>query len=188
MLKCDKHEALIMRYFDGDLDGQERKELDQHLDSCPTCRLLSSQLSGILETLENAKPPEPEPHLERLVMDRIMSLTVQPNINEQYRSVRLIYGTSAGIAALLLWATSLIIQDGDLMDLILAGRNYLDLLAGFILDLQIAYQIAAGLFPSEIVSLFFRIQFVFVLATFTVIFVVARTAFGRSTGEYRDVS
>ncbi len=103
MLKCDKYEALIMRYFDHDFSGNEREKLDQHLDSCSSCRLLFSQLSGILNTLESAKAAEPEPDLERLVMDRIMSLPAQPDNNEQYRPVKLIYGTFAGVVALLLW-------------------------------------------------------------------------------------
>ena len=96
-------------------------------------------------------------------MEQVMLLPVQPDNNEQYRPVRLIYGTFAGIVALLLWIISLTIQDRGLMDLIQAGRSYLDVLSGFMVDLQIVYQIVAGLFPSEIFSLFLSIQFIFIV-------------------------
>ena len=188
MLKCDKHEALIMRYFDGDLDGQERKELDQHLDSCPSCSLLFSQLNGILDTLENTKPAEPELHLERVVMDRIMSLPAQPCNNEQYRSVRLVYGSFAGIIAMLLWTISLIVQDSGFPDLIQVGRDYLDMFSGFMVDLQILYQIVAGFFPSEMFSLVLTIQFIFITSVLMLAFVAMKIAFNGSTGEHPDVS
>ncbi len=80
------------------------------------------------------------------------------------------------------------VQDWGLMDLILTGRNYLDMLSSFMVDLQIVYQIVAGLFPSEIFSLCLRIQFVFIVAMFMLAFVAMKTAFSRSAGEYRDVS
>ena len=188
MLKCGRYEDLVMRYFDNDLSGQERKKLDQHLDACSSCRLLLSQLSGILNTLENTESPKPGPDLERLVMEQVMLLPVQLDNNEEYRPVRLIYGTFAGIVASLLWIISLTIQDWDLMDLILAGRSYLDVLSGFMVDMQIVYQIVAGLFPSEMFSLFLSIQFIFIITMFMLAFVVVRTVFGGSTGEYRDVS
>ena len=82
MLKCGRYEDLVMRYFDNDLSGQERKKLDQHLDACSSCRLLLSQLSGILNTLENTESPKPGPDLERLVMEQVMLLPVQLDNNE----------------------------------------------------------------------------------------------------------
>jgi len=188
MLKCDKYEALIMRYFDLDFNGNEREKLDQHLDSCSNCRLLFSQLRGILNILENTKAAEPEPHLERLVMDRIMSLPAQPDNKEQYRSAKLVYGLLAGIIAMLLWIISLIVQDSGFQDIIEAGRNYLDVFSGFIVDLQIVYQIAAGLFPSEMFSLVLTIQFISIAAILMLAFLVMKTAFNGSTGGHPDVS
>jgi predicted anti-sigma-YlaC factor YlaD len=188
MLKCDKYEALIMRYFDHDFSGNEGEKLDKHLDSCPKCRLLFSQLSGILNTLENTKAAEPEPHLERLVMDRIMSLPAQPNKTEQYRPVKLIYGTSAGIVALLLLVISLVVQDSGFPALILMGRYYLDLFSSFVIDLQIAYQIIAGLFPSEMFSLVITIQSIFIASVLMLAFVAMKTAFNGPAGGHPDVS
>ena len=188
MLKCEKYEALIMRYFDHDLSGHKREKLDRHLNSCPDCRLLFSQLSGILDTLEKTEPPAPEPHLERLVMDRIMSLPAQPCNNEQYRSVRLVYGSFAGIIALLLWVVSLVVQDSGFPDLIQVGRDYLEMFSGFMVDLQILYQIVAGFFPSEMFSLVLTIQFIFITSVLMLAFVAMKIAFNGSTGEHPDVS
>jgi hypothetical protein len=188
MLKCNRYEDLIMRYFDHDLSRPELEKLNQHLDSCSNCRLLFSQLGGILGTLENTVPAEPEPHIERLVMEQIMLIPAKQGNKELYRSVRQVYGTLAGIIAFLVWITSLTIQDWSLTDLILAARNYLDVLFGYIVDLQIVYQIVAGLFPSEIISLLFRIQFIFIIGIFMLVFLAMRTAPGRPTGANRDVS
>jgi len=188
MLKCEKYEALIMRYFDHDLSGNEQKKLDQHLDSCPSCSLLFSQLNGILDTLENTKPAEPELHLERVVMDRIMSLPAQPCNNEQYRSVRLVYGSFAGIIALLLWVVSLVVQDSGFPDLIQVGRDYLEMFSGFMVDLQILYQIVAGFFPSEMFSLVLTIQFIFIASVVMLAFVAMKIAFNGSTGGHPNVS
>jgi hypothetical protein len=188
MLNCDKYEALIMRYSDHDLGGHEQEELDQHLGSCSNCRLLFSQLSGILDTLENTKPPEPEPHLEKLVMDQIMRSPVKPVNNGQYKSVKLIYGLFAGIAALFLWTISLTVQDSGFSGLILAGRLHLDALSGFMLDLEIIYRIVASLFPSEISSLFLGVQFIFILAAFMLSLAALRAVFSGQTGGHLDVS
>lgn len=188
MLKCEKCENLIMRYFDHDLSGREQEKLDQHLDSCSKCRLLFSQLSGILGTLEKTVPPGPESHLERLVMDRIMSLPDRPDTNEQHISAKLVYGSFAGITAMLLWTISLIVQDSGFPDPIQAGRHYLDVFAGFIVDLQIVYQIVAGLFPSEIFSLVLTIQFIFIASVLMLAFVAMKTVFNGSTGRHPDVS
>jgi hypothetical protein len=188
MLKCDRYENLIMRCLDHDLCGQERKDLDRHLGSCSNCRLLFSQLNGIVDTLENAKPPELKPHLEQLVMDRIMSLPAHPHNNGQHRLARLAYGSLAGIVALFLSVIGLAIQDGGYTELILAGRHYLEVFSDIVLDLQIAYQIAAGLFPSELLSLFLGVQFVSIFAVFMLALVTLKTVFGGQTRGHLDVS
>jgi hypothetical protein len=187
MLKCEKYEALIMRYFDRDLSGNKQKRLDRHLDSCSKCRLLFSQLIRIMDTLENTKPVEPEPHLERLVMDRIMLLPAEPDNYNQYSLSTLFYGSAAGIAAVLLWVIYLIFQDSGLPGLIQTGGQYLDVFSGFVADLQIAYQILAGLFPSEVFSLVLTIQFIFITSVLMLALVAMKTAFNRPTGGHPDV-
>jgi predicted anti-sigma-YlaC factor YlaD len=187
MLKCEKYEVLIMRYFDRDLSGSKQKKLDRHLDSCSECRLLFSQLSGIMDTLENAKPAEPEPHLERLVMDRIMSLPAETDNDNQYSLTALFYGAAAGIAAVVLWAISLIVQDGGLPGLIEVGKQCLDVFSDFMAGLQIVYQIVAGLFPSEVFLLVLTIQFIFIASVLMLAFVAMKTAFNGPTGGHPDV-
>jgi predicted anti-sigma-YlaC factor YlaD len=187
MLKCEKYKTLIMRYFDRDLSGSRQKKLDRHLDSCSECRLLFSQLSGIMDTLENTKPVEPEAYLERLVMDRIMLLPAEADNNNQYSLTTLFYGSAAGIAAVLLWVISLIVQDSGLSDLIQTGKQYLDVFSGYIADLQIVYQIVAGLFPSEVFSLVLIIQFIFITSVLMLAFVAMKTAFNGPTGGHPDV-
>ncbi len=187
MLKCDEYEALIMRYFDRDLSGSKQKKLDRHLDSCSECRLLFSQLSVIMDTLENTKPVEPEPHLERLVMDRVMTLPAEPNIDNQHSLTPLFYGSAAGIAAVVLLVISLIVQESGLPGLIQAGKEYLDVFSGFVVDLQIVYQIAAGLFPWEIFSLVLIIQFILIASVLMLAFVAMKTVFNGPPGGYPDV-
>lgn len=187
MLNCSKYENLLMRYFDHDLKEREQKKLNEHLDSCPDCRLLFSQLSGILNTLENAKPAEPEPDLQRLVMDRVMALPPQAE-NNQYRLIGVAYGLLAGVVALILLISGITIQESGFSDIILAARQYLDMISIFVMDMQIAYQIVAGMFPSEIYSLFLSIQFIFIASILMIALVAVRRTYSRQAGGHPDVS
>jgi hypothetical protein len=182
MTKCDRYQGLLMGYFDHEADGPEREVLDRHLDSCSHCRALRDDLTGILKTLENGVPPEPEPYLETLVLDRVMSLPVQRE-GDRNRSLKVVYGTLGGLAALLSLGLVLSVEDIGYRDLLLAGRDYLYWSTAIIVDLQIAYELVSGLFPVDIYALFREVQVASMLAVLMSLVVAVKVAFSRFTAK-----
>lgn len=57
---CRRAEELLSLYLDGELGTEEKKALDAHLESCPSCALLLSALEETREALVGF--PELEPH------------------------------------------------------------------------------------------------------------------------------
>jgi predicted anti-sigma-YlaC factor YlaD len=184
-MKCDRYHSLLMQHFDRKLEGPQRELLDRHLLSCPRCRALRDDLVGILGTLENVAPMEPEPQLEGLVLGRIMSL---PNQGDRGRktSQSVVYGTLAGLAALLFLTVGLSVQNMGYLDLLLAGRDYVYWFSMVLVVLQTAYGIASGLLPVDLSAAFREIQTVSVLAMLMLVIMTVRAVFARLTGENPD--
>jgi hypothetical protein len=185
-MKCDRYHNLLMRHFDRKLEGPQAESLDRHLLSCPRCRALRDDLVGILDTLENVAPVEPEPELEGLVLGRVMSLPAQPDRGHK-TSRRVIYGTLAGLAALLFLTVGLSIQNMGYLDLLLAGRDYVYWSSMVLVGLQTAFGIASGLLPVDLSEAFREIQTVSVVAMLMLVTVAVKAAFGRLTGENPDM-
>jgi hypothetical protein len=148
---------------------------------------LSEDLTGILNTLEYAVPVEPEPDLERLALNRVMSLPAQP-AGDRNALLKVLYGTLAGWAALLLLVLGLSLQNMDYLDLLLAGSDYVNWFSSLLVNLQIAYGIVSGLFPADVSAAFREIQAISVLAMVMLVLVAVKTAFVRLTGDNPDMS
>jgi len=185
-MKCKQYHNLLMQHFDRTLVGPQRESLDQHLLSCPRCRALHDDLVGILSTLENVAPAEPEPELEGLVLSRVMSLPAQPD-RVRKTSPRVVYGALAGLAALLFLVLGLSVQNMGYLDLLLAGRDYVYWSSMVLVVLQTAYGIASGLLPVDLSAAFREIQTVSVLAMLMLALVAVKAAFARLTGENPDM-
>jgi hypothetical protein len=66
-MNCKKFEKWILRAFDGRLKDDEKKELEEHLQSCPLCSATQEEYRVILNTLKTKDFPEPKPYFwERL--------------------------------------------------------------------------------------------------------------------------
>ncbi len=66
-MNCKKFEKWILRAFDGRLSDDEKKELEEHLHSCPLCSATQEEYRVILNTLKAKDFPEPKPYFwERL--------------------------------------------------------------------------------------------------------------------------
>jgi hypothetical protein len=182
MTKCHRYYGLLMGYFDHEIDGPEREALDRHLDSCSHCRAMRDDLAGILKTLEDGVPPEPEPYLETLVLNRVMSLPVQ-RVGDRNRLLKAVYGALGGLAALLFLGLVLSFQDMGYPELLQAGRDYLYWSTAIIVDLQIAYGLVSGLFPLDMYAVFDEVQVASILAVLMSVIVAVKVAFGRFTAE-----
>jgi hypothetical protein len=63
-MDCKKCEKSILRALDGRITAQEKKELDEHLQSCSFCSTTQEEYRVILNTLKERDFPEPKPHFE----------------------------------------------------------------------------------------------------------------------------
>ncbi len=80
-MNCKKFEKRILRAFDGRLIDDEKKELEEHLQSCPLCSATQEEYRVILNTLKAKDFPEPKPYFwERLQAKLEKSKKVEPGV------------------------------------------------------------------------------------------------------------
>ncbi|MGD2245297.1 MAG: hypothetical protein PVI11_01990 [Candidatus Aminicenantes bacterium] len=78
-MNCKKFEKRILRAFDERLRDDEKKELEEHLHSCPLCSATQEEYRAILNTLKTKDFPEPKPYFwERLQSKLEKSKKVEP--------------------------------------------------------------------------------------------------------------
>ncbi len=78
-MNCKKFEKWILRAFDGRLKNDKKKELEEHLRSCPHCSATQEEYRAILNTLKARDFPEPKPYFwERLQSKLEESKKVEP--------------------------------------------------------------------------------------------------------------
>ncbi len=66
-MNCKKFERLLSRSLDGFLKAGEREKLDEHIESCPSCRRMKEDYELIFDSLREKEFPEPQPYFwERL--------------------------------------------------------------------------------------------------------------------------
>ena len=71
MDRCERYTDLISARLDGELTGEEERELEAHLACCPACRALESQLAAIHTAFPQVEEiPAPEGFAQG-VMERI---------------------------------------------------------------------------------------------------------------------
>jgi hypothetical protein len=184
MVKCDRYENLLMRQFDHELSDDEREVLNGHLHSCPSCLLLSSDLTGILNPLETATPLEPPPDLERAVLSLVESLGVVP-VGNSSGPTKVVCGSLAGLLAVLCLLVGPQVLDIGLLELVAAGTRYLDWFSSILLNLQIAYQIVASLFLPAMSFVIRDIQILSVLFMLLVFVGAIRATVGERAGRNR---
>ena len=101
MNECEKYIEAISAYFDGELDGFEKAELEAHLETCENCR---SYLEAIKAISDADAQEEPVPDMLRVnVMGRIAKQKKQRNTGKIMRYL----GLCACIAIVILVAPRL---------------------------------------------------------------------------------
>ena len=66
-MRCNKAEKWLLWSYDGRLDAKRRREMDEHLRSCPCCARMDKEYRVMRGLLANEGPAEPLPYfLERL--------------------------------------------------------------------------------------------------------------------------
>lgn len=100
MDRCERYTDLISARLDGELTGEEERELETHLARCPACRALESQLAAIHTAFPQMEEiPAPEGFAQG-VMERIREeKSAGPKVVPLFRRPQV--RTLAGLAACL---------------------------------------------------------------------------------------
>jgi len=59
-MTCQDYKNLMMGYLDDELDADQQKILQQHLDSCPTCTAELEEFSQLKQITDDAALAQPE--------------------------------------------------------------------------------------------------------------------------------
>ena len=70
MKPCEEYEVWISAFLDGELSGEDRSELMQHMAVCQTCQRYFDDLVAVHDALEQEEAPVPEEFGTQL-MDRV---------------------------------------------------------------------------------------------------------------------
>lgn len=156
-MKCKQYQELMMRDFDHNLNPEERKIWNDHLNVCPECRNLYQDLHRILTPMEIPVLIEPDPGLEQLVLERIQTLpAVKPF--EDKGLAKIIYGSLAVALLFLLLFVHLTLREASFSQLLLQARQYFNFLSGIALNSQIIYRFITSVFGETVFALFREVQ------------------------------
>jgi len=64
---CEKYEPWISAFLDGELSGEDRAELMEHMAACPSCQRYFDDLVAIHDALDQEEAPVPEGFAEQLM-------------------------------------------------------------------------------------------------------------------------
>ena len=174
MKECTAFKSSSCSHFDRDISEGERRRSTGIFTRARNAERCSQVAEDILGTLEQTVPMEPPPALVQATLDRLMPLP-----DPLYRAAppfpTIVYGTMAGIAALLLLIVSVVVESASFADVLLAGRHYLDLFSGVIVGTQVIYQILSSLFSSAILSWLVKGQVITVVLVVMSLFIALRT-------------
>lgn len=62
-MTCQDVERLLSRFVDGDLDAGEQAAVSSHLDTCPGCRAIASDLTRVRDAARALGPVAPPEHI-----------------------------------------------------------------------------------------------------------------------------
>jgi predicted anti-sigma-YlaC factor YlaD len=69
-MKCEKIEELLSPYLENELSPEEKKLVQEHLESCKSCRILFSSLAEAKRSLSDF----PQLEVSRSLLDRLYSI------------------------------------------------------------------------------------------------------------------
>jgi len=69
-MKCEDIQKRLKAFFSNDIEDHDKKEIQDHLDSCPVCMQYLQQLKKLSEVVQTWKGLEPSPHLFESIKSR----------------------------------------------------------------------------------------------------------------------
>jgi len=184
-MKCNQYQKLMMRYFDHEVNPEQRMLLDDHLNGCPECRKLYTDLHRILTPMEIPVMMEPEPGLEKLVLERVKTLPMV-QCGEDNGLAKLIYGSLAVALVFLVLFIQMTWRESGFFQLLLQSRHYLNVLSGIAMESQIIYRVITSVFAENVSAIARDIQNICQAAIlFGIVLIIKFTVF-RSGGPSPD--
>jgi len=74
---CEDITLTIYRYLTNDVNEDERRLIEQHLDQCEACRKKVEECENVFKLLDQWQPPPPSEGFEERVLQRLHSLPMQ---------------------------------------------------------------------------------------------------------------
>jgi negative regulator of sigma E activity len=120
MAECRQMTDLISRYIDGELDEPEKRELERHLEQCPSCRSVLSAYKNIAAAAAESLVEPPEDFTDN-VMAAVKKLSDRNNANpgrkKTIRNAVITFAAAAACVALALIAAPLLGRSGGTRDM-----------------------------------------------------------------------
>jgi anti-sigma factor RsiW len=102
-MKCKTVEKWILRSLDGRLDERSRKDLEEHLGACPSCRKAAAEYRSMLALLREGREEAPLPRFwERL----------EPRLKEEQKVVSLVLWERLALHAIPVFAALVVLAAG----------------------------------------------------------------------------
>ena len=104
-MSCERYLELLALWMDNELTGDEERELNAHLASCPDCRAAGAQLAALqagFDELEDIPAPE---GFARGVMDRVREAETEKKVIPLFKRPQ--FRALAGLAACLVLVVGL---------------------------------------------------------------------------------
>jgi hypothetical protein len=70
-LKCEDFDKLIHLYFDGELDAEKSKEIEEHLLTCQKCAAKLQELENLADAAKRIRMPEPSSDYWKTFTERV---------------------------------------------------------------------------------------------------------------------
>ncbi len=99
-MTCKKYERLLVSYLDDELSEKDRKEVEDHIGSCPVCKEQARRLGLGLEVFRSIEAHEPATELSPYLPARIAARAVEARRSQ--RLWRLRFGFAFGAMTLVL--------------------------------------------------------------------------------------
>lgn len=114
MTECNNVRQFLHPYIDGELDGDERVEMDVHLDGCPQCRDEVTVYAGMRATIRrHAEAPAMPEGLEQRVRARI-----EAEDNRERSRPFIPWSIAAALAILIGSASGFMLHRGQKKDMV----------------------------------------------------------------------
>lgn len=98
-MNCEYFRELISGRLDGELSPDEERQLDEHLNECPSCRELAGYMGDLKEVVGNDKPETLPPGVEKQILEKTMQAPKRRSLLREF--IGGYYRVPKGLA----WAT-----------------------------------------------------------------------------------